>query len=380
MRRLELDSVRGIAALIVLAYHALAINILVFSQGSQYQEIDPLWGRIISYTPLRIFWSGGEAVWIFFVLSGYVLAIAAKSTSFSWGSYFPSRLVRLYIPVVFAILLTYLSIKFFPHVLTDLNRDFLGNAAVDYSLSSVVNDFIVITGPTNTLGPLWSLRWEILFSLLLPVYLYVVSSRKNVWLVISLVCLILGFWINNEFLMYMPMFYIGVWLSTFDFQVVSEMLKLRFKTPVLNNVIGVFSLFVSVTLITSYWVWGNLYSNNPLLVLPPAVFFAIIKISGIGLLLVTVMLTPGLKSLLSQRWLVFLGTISFSLYLVHWPIVITSAFLLGPGWVSAVVGFSFSLVFAIVFYFGIEARAHKFSRKISASIKNNAHKLNQFPI
>ena len=56
--------------------------------------------RILAYSPLRLSWAGPEAVVVFFVLSGYVLALPfATNLNRSWASYYGKRLVRLYLPV-----------------------------------------------------------------------------------------------------------------------------------------------------------------------------------------------------------------------------------------------------------------------------------------
>jgi peptidoglycan/LPS O-acetylase OafA/YrhL len=67
--------------------------------------------------------------------------------------------------------------------------------------------------------------------------------------------------------------------------------------------------------------------------------------------------------------LLFPGTISFSLYLVHRPLMIAVAFLLGTGPVAAVVAIVVSLAVATGFYFVAEKPLHRLSQKIARSVR-----------
>jgi peptidoglycan/LPS O-acetylase OafA/YrhL len=101
----SLDGLRGVAALVVLLYHTT----LAFGPASLVR-IPPAapfdsatWA--LTRTPLRIVWAGPEMVVIFFVLSGYVLALPAVKRAWGWldSAYYPRRLLRLYLPVVAAL-------------------------------------------------------------------------------------------------------------------------------------------------------------------------------------------------------------------------------------------------------------------------------------
>src|ERR1700733_3820300 len=95
-RLYALDSLRGIAAVVVMLRH------LLIAVPETVQAQLPLW---VTLNPLRIFLNSYFAVTLFFVLSGYVLAppFFAKARPL----YFPfiiKRLCRIYLPFVFAIL------------------------------------------------------------------------------------------------------------------------------------------------------------------------------------------------------------------------------------------------------------------------------------
>jgi peptidoglycan/LPS O-acetylase OafA/YrhL len=65
----------------------------------------------------------------------------------------------------------------------------------------------------------------------------------------------------------------------------------------------------------------------------------------------------------------FLGTISFSLYLVHLPIVVAYAFLFNLGPWSAILATVTSPVVAVGFYYACERPIHKLSQKIGSGIR-----------
>src|SRR5690348_5076720 len=108
-RRRELDSLRGLAALSVLLYHVLASNSAQLASAICLGPVDGALNRVLAYSPLHAIWLGAESVWLFFVLSGFVLTRATMRPGFSWAGYYPSRMVRLYLPVAFAVVLAWLT-------------------------------------------------------------------------------------------------------------------------------------------------------------------------------------------------------------------------------------------------------------------------------
>lgn len=64
-----LDSLRGIAACTVVICHTVMLGLF---------QIEPIWSAV-KWTPLRLLWSGHQAVILFFVLSGFSLFILLKS-------------------------------------------------------------------------------------------------------------------------------------------------------------------------------------------------------------------------------------------------------------------------------------------------------------
>ena len=58
---------------------------------------------LVTYTPLHAFWAGTEAVFVFFVLSGFFVDQRIRQSAVLLAFLLPSRLLRLYLPVVGAL-------------------------------------------------------------------------------------------------------------------------------------------------------------------------------------------------------------------------------------------------------------------------------------
>lgn len=175
--------------------------------------MEGFWNNALMYSPLRIITAGPEAVWLFFALSGFVLVRSASRPGYRWDAYYPSRIIRLYLPVIGAVLVTALVFWLIPHVSSpDFHRMVIG-LPTTYTVESALADATLLTGTSTANVPLWSLQWEVLFSLLLPVA--VLLARRFPWLCasIGLVASIASVWTGSMFLLYTPMFLIGAVLG-----------------------------------------------------------------------------------------------------------------------------------------------------------------------
>ena len=220
-RRLTgLDGLRGVAALAVVVSHIL---------GTTPAFIDPASGSVawwLSYTPISLLWNGKEAVIVFFVLSGFVLSRPfLRSTSPSWRAYYPRRLVRLYLPMwgalLFTAVMTFLVAR---HGMA--GSSLWTNGHVNRTGGYVGQDALLPHIGDTFDGPLWSLRWEVLFSLALPLYVVLARSFRVSALTRGLVVvgiLVLGvvdikthsIGLRNAVL-YLPMFGVGVLMAAYE--------------------------------------------------------------------------------------------------------------------------------------------------------------------
>ena len=356
-RRYELDSLRGLAALSVVFYHALALNSAELTAAIQLQPVNGVVPQILAYTPLHLFWMGSESVWLFFVLSGFVLARSAMRGSFTWSSYYPSRILRLYLPVFAAIVLAWMT-YLYPHVLTPDMDQLL---PVGYPPTNLLQDLTLVGGTSTSLGVLWSLQWEVIFSLALPLYLFVGRRWPIVSLVVGTVLCLLGWRYNVPAPSFLPMFLIGVVVAVY-WERISGFVGRAQNRRLRWNIIASVALVVGCTGMLAYYLlaphlgeWGRV-ATVP------------VTLASIALIIVLVQTWAPLTAVLSLKPLTFLGRVSYSLYLVHLPLVVLFIFMFKPGPVSAVAGIVTALGVAVVFFYVVERPAHVFSQKVRRRI------------
>ena len=166
--RLEgFDGLRAIAVLAVVSYHFFQI-VAVFPAGAA--------------TAIDI---GGQfrvGVWIFFVLSGFLLyrpyacAHAGTGTAPRWGRYASSRFLRIWPAYAVAlVVLTYV----WHRVSIDGFGDFVVHLVLQYNY--IPSQFL-----RGGIGPAWSLVVEVAFYAVLPIYAAVVGAAARlgrVWMV-----------------------------------------------------------------------------------------------------------------------------------------------------------------------------------------------------
>ena len=174
----SLDGLRGLAALIVVAHHSLLTGRsfaapYMGSGGGRFPAVQ--WW--LTSTPLHIVWAGQEAVLVFFVLSGFALACATEGRAISWPAYYSGRLVRLYLPVWAALGVGALAFELVPRVSSPHASWWLNDHAKPLTRGLLLHDALVVRGTNWLVSPLWSLKWEVLFSLLLPLAVVGASRR-----------------------------------------------------------------------------------------------------------------------------------------------------------------------------------------------------------
>lgn len=364
-RFIQLDSLRGIAAMSVVLFHVTASNLDFFVPGNIIHFTGDFYKDILLFSPIRLFFAGAEAVWLFFLLSGFVLIRTVESSKFQWTSYFASRLVRLYLPVFFAVCFTFVMYRAISHSPTELTKHFMELVPTNYGVTDAVKDSILITGTGFANGPLWSLQWEIFFSMLLPIYFVLAKIFPKSSLFLCLVSIALSSKFQSLFLLYMPMFMIGALLGMY-WVAVSHFFTKFLGT---NHFVGTALMLLALVSSASGYIlipFDGLRSYSQELWYQS--FFAIIKVLGLALLIVMALWWNPLKYILSAWILRGLGIISFSLYLTHGPTYIAVAFLVGPGLDSAIIGVLASIAVAVVFYLIFEKTSHKMSRRVSSFV------------
>jgi peptidoglycan/LPS O-acetylase OafA/YrhL len=328
----SLDGLRGLAAFVVLIHHAMlgGAPALIYGYGIVPGISAPArWSFDwwIEQTPLHIFWAGSEMVMIFFVLSGYVLTLPAVKRGGKWldASYYPRRLVRLYVPVWGALALSALLHLIPTHTYVPNGGFWLNGFSAPLSLGDGLKGASILDqGFLEAFtSVIWSMKWEVEFSLILPLVVgLVLFSRTRLWLALLLAvgCFVLidlcpASQTFSAAPHYLAVFVLGALLA----MQISRLPDLA-ATPAW---VGMVLLIATVCLVTTpYMATGkNVTWQSGL----PTV----ISIFGAVCAVWLAAEQPFIRGLLTGRRLAWLGTRSFSLYLVHEPIVASLGFALG---------------------------------------------------
>lgn len=358
----SLDGLRGLAALVVLIHHALLTFPRLadaYYEQSEIRAVSFPW--ILSYTPLHAFWAGTEAVYLFFILSGIVLVLPVirAGPKFSWFAYYPRRLVRLYVPIIAAIVfgaaLAQLAARFQDPAL----GAWMNARKTGYTMEWLGRDLVLVFGASGVISPLWSLRWEILFSLLLPVFVASIVFLRRLWwikLIAAFGLVFTGSWGGEPSLFFLPMFAVGALL-------ISEWGRIRlFFDRISRFRIGwPLLLALAVVLTTIKWIClGLKFDPSVIKLVEP---FAVL---GVALLIIIAGFWDRAVRALERGCVAWLGRVSFSLYLIHEPIIIAArvmTFPLSP-WVGLAISVPASLLVAEVFARFVERPAHSLSKRV----------------
>lgn len=312
MRVTGLDSLRGIAAAIVVLshYHHLIDN----------EAITHHW--LITYTPLQFFVAGREAVLLFFMLSGYVLTLPFLSGyQQNYLDFITRRFCRIYIPFFFALsmsmLLYYALAVPHPEVTFPWN-----GWSQHFTATAILGHYTMLglTGTESLNPPIWSLIIEMRASIIFPLLVWAILRGNVLTLWFSGVLAYFtsrilhqqagdaDFYeadsIFNIFaltLYYLPYFLIGIFMAVHQDRLKKWMRCISGK---MHLIICAVFLCVPQGMLASHFLisegWGTLMN-----------FY---------ILLATITYTR-VNNILSMQPFRWLGRVSFSLYLIQMPII-----------------------------------------------------------
>jgi peptidoglycan/LPS O-acetylase OafA/YrhL len=313
-----LDGLRGLAAFAVFIGHFTPLFIICTSYFVSVFVAIFFFGRLF-------------AVSIFFILSGYVLTYAffktGKEEILVSGAV--RRYIRLLVPVSFLFLLIYIFVyPGFPgHANTDSIKDLLSQM---FWGVFVHGQYAFVPGQDSYTGVLWTMTIEFIGSFIVFSFASLFGKLRNRWVFYIAA---IAFFIHTYYLA----FILGMILA--DHYNNESARKARIENP--GILIGLFiagillGTYPSIPLVSNiYTVIGN--AGDLILAIPFAasspVSLGIISsmeflyIIGAFLILVVLLNSRLLEELLSSRIPVFLGKISFSLYLIHMVVINTFSF------------------------------------------------------
>jgi len=364
------DGLRGIAALVVVVHHAFLTQPALaapYRDPTAVDVGDVSWWA--TYTPLHLFWAGTEAVFVFFVLSGLVLALpVAGSGRMNPWDYFPRRLLRLYLPVWAAVTLAVLWASVFPRKWQVGDSWWLFQNAEDPTVPGTIGDLFLLWEPGSTNHVLWSLQWEVLFCLTLPLFLLMARTCQQLWhlkVLVLLLILMIGAGIDSRALASLPLFALGTLMAVEQRRLASWAAFFhRRRRP---QVWWSAALVACAGLLMSYWfvhAFGTRVAEETVA--------ATRGLQALGACLVVFLVWhwPSAQRFMTSSVMQWLGTRSFSLYLVHLPILASVAVALGgkPSLGSAL-ALTVIITFLLteIFYRLVEKPSHRIARRVGQS-------------
>lgn len=337
----SLDAVRGIAALVVVIHHCF----LVLPAFSDFFFQWIFEGRRIAASgfaesalfasPLRIVWGGYEAVTLFYVLSGLVLALPwVLERPPSYLAFAVRRICRIYIPYLVAILgaaalaawLRPQSEAAYPGISYWITRWNWGQPVT----ASALVDHVLMLGQTNNInGVVHSLIWEMRVSLIFPVLIWPIYrfGNKGALYLLLAICVVCGLLeLSGRALAYDPVKTLFREIEkTFFYAhhfIVGALIafNIRHLRSWAERMPG---FVMPVVLVAGLLIFEGRWSTNA------ALQAAAVGV-GSALVLVSVISWRELDRLLQVPALLWLGAISYSLYLVHVPLLHATILLTSP--------------------------------------------------
>lgn len=288
-----LDGIRGLLASVVAISH--------------------IYGSITGYSPGRPMEGASLAVDFFFILSGYVLTYILTGKNISPLRYISKRLFRLWPLYFLSIVLTLLAIIY------NLNH---GGYVPHWWNTTTSTDIILNFLMLNSVGlfrhlpvinePSWSIAVEFWISGFLLYSIIFFRARKTALVISSCSYLLLflnsinsGYWHSVLTFIFSETMMRGIAGITWGFVLFSLKPSIKIK----NNAYLLFFQTVFIVAISYYLYKPNFSFTYPLVLF---VSFLLLSINDEGLY----------GKLFSCHYLRWLGEISYSIYLIHTPVII----------------------------------------------------------
>ena len=296
-RLVALDGLRALAALIV-----------VFAHASYAIAKTKLQDLTLFHSPLGLFVNASGAIHVFFVLSGYCLTASALrgAAPGELAQFYLRRVARIHGPYVAAAAIAWMASAWLypePHAgVSDWMRHLL---AVRLSPSEFARALLFPGMAGGLLPQGWTLRVEMVFSLLLP-FLVALATRAH-WSALVAVSLA-ALYVSDSFSSsrFALDFALGIALFLERDRLAALLARARFATAI-SAVAGVWLLWVPM--------YTLLEATSPRL-------SAVVSAAGATLLLVAAAHGPGLRRFLAWRPVAALGRVSYSIYLLHFTVLV----------------------------------------------------------
>lgn len=375
----ELDSLRGLAALTVLVGHFLLIFTFVEPDTFSNHEYN-IW-NIFKYSPLHILFAGYEAVILFFLLSGFVLSLPFYKNDFSFSKqwykgYLIKRFFRIYLPYIISTLIAIVMVLLIRPSFIEGASDFVNRLwASDLTLRNLLGHTLLIGEfNTSTLNPvIWSLSHEMRISIIFPFLMYAVLKfdyKKT--FAIALFFSIASYGLLS-FLPYKGA--ISIWMSPHYAAIfIIGALLAKHIDSIVSYIRGLKPLYKLVlfclALCTYTYKW-NFYDVD---ILHIGIVNEWSTVFGASLFIIVAFSSSTMSAFLNLKPIHYLGKISYSLYLYHTISLLFVVHLINNYDAKASIlaaSFVLSFILAVLSYHFVEIPSIKLGRRLSSTKKKD---------
>jgi peptidoglycan/LPS O-acetylase OafA/YrhL len=293
---------------------------------------------------------------IFFVISGYLISsiilFKIDGNKFSLLDFYYSRIKRIVPAYLFLLIVVAITAAFIfvPSDIANLRMGLFWSTLFNSNnYFATLDNYFGASSIENPILHTWTLAVEMQFYLFLPIILLFIKNKKFLILALIIASLLfLGYGTfevlaKNKNVMYFsllartPEFFIGV---------LATLLPLRTSTFVKSNSLSLISLGILIIIASSFFINESSYFPGYLAVVP-----------CLGTVLVLISSNNRISSALTNKSLVFLGEISYSIYLWHWPIMAFIRYhydINGFNFFQISLVISLTILFSLFSYFFIE--------------------------
>ncbi len=321
-----LEGLRGIAAAIVVLYH-LVLGFTPKGVGAVPHGHGPF-DVVIQF--ILGFLNGGAAVAVFFVLSGFILSLPfANDRRLSrilvaalkrW----PRLAALTTVACVFAWALIWLSGRNYQHAAHVIGTGWMathGNAPIRHdslSLGNAVKEGLFnafIYGDVHFDSPLWTMRIELFGSFAIFLAAPILFAIRNWPLRLALIFVVM---ISAGGI------YPYTYVSDFLIGTILAMLYSEDRLPLFTN-LQAGSLGLVALYLFSFTYEQKLLIDAPLkAIMPPGDTSHFVWDAGAVLMILLLLGNPTLRRVFSHGWAIWLGLLSFPIYLLHGPIMLSA--------------------------------------------------------
>ena len=357
-----IDFLRGLSCLGVLLYHVRVDLWIGWWRITSYPQEYSSFAKAMAWlsipTPFM-----GYAVVLFFLISGFCIHYpnTVGNVRPCWKTYLIRRFWRIY-PAYFAALVLTVGISYLCLTLwEDKNWD----VSKIFRVATLTQNYPPGNGQLLSNPSLWTIPLEIEFYLLYPLAFLFFASNKSSHLCIivfgiSGLSILLSYqgyqWLTFTSLFLWPSWLLGAWIAKLYRDQELDRIKLKYLLPFLGFTLAtaLISRYQNWETWTQYFAWTAFYSG-----------FFIFCLSHTRLL----HRVAGIRLTNSVSWI---GKISFSLYLIHFPLFKLFGYLHREIFNEKPTNFLISLIYLIpviivagLFFRWVEKPIHQWSKKKS---------------